>query len=77
MKAVQVLGAIEEPAALSALARVVRIEGLDPGIRKAALTAISGQNTPDTTQVLQELASSSGPWAEDAKKTLAKRPPQR
>jgi HEAT repeat protein len=75
-KAVRALGAIEEPTALSALARLVRIEELDPAIRKAALTAISGQHSPAATQVLQDLASSSGSWAEDAKKALAKRSPQ-
>jgi HEAT repeat protein len=72
-KAVQALATIEEPTVLSALARLVRIKGLDPAIQKAALDAIPSQNSPDTAQILQELASSSSPWAEDAKKALAKR----
>ena len=75
-KAVQALAAIEEPEALSALGRLVGFEELDFGIRRAALIAISVQNSAPTTQFLQELAASSGPLAEDAKKELAKRPKQ-
>lgn len=73
-KAVQVLGAIEEPTALSALRRLFRIEELDPAVRRAALNAISCQKSADATQMLRELAANWGPLAEDAKKELAKRP---
>jgi len=75
-KAVQVLGAIEEYAALSALGRLLRIEELEPAIRRAALNAISGQNSSAATQLLQELAAGKGPMAEDAKKEFIRRTQQ-
>ena len=75
-KTVQVLGAIADPAALYALARLMRIEELDVVVRRAALAAISSQPSAAATQVLQELSSAWGPLAEEAKKELAKRQPR-
>lgn len=77
VKTVQALGGIADPVALYALGRLVRIEELDPIIRRAALTSISSQNSPAATQLLQELSNTWGALAEDAKKELAKRQPER
>jgi len=72
-KIMQVLGAIADPAAVYALGRLFRIEELDPVIRRAALAAISNQPSLAATQLLQELSSTWGPLAEEAKNELAKR----
>jgi HEAT repeats len=75
-KAVRALGAIEESAALSALARLFRIEELDLAIRRAALNAIACQKSPSATLLLQELAAIGGPLGDEVKKELAKRAPE-
>jgi len=75
-KAVRTLATIDDPAALHALGRLFRIEELDPAVRRAALSAISSQSSATAMQLLQELSSTWGPLAEEAKKELAKRQPK-
>jgi hypothetical protein len=75
-KAVQALGAIADSGALYALGRLFRIEELDLALRRAVLSAISNHASPTATQLLQELSTTSGPLAEEAKKELAKRQPK-
>ena len=76
VKAVQVLGAVEDDGALYALSRLFRTEELDLAIRRAALAAISRQPSSAATQLLQEFASTWGPLVDDAKRELAKRQPK-
>jgi hypothetical protein len=72
-KALLALGSIHDDGALYALTRLFRIEELDPGLRRAALKAISNQRSPLALTQLRQLASSWGPLAEEAKKELAQR----
>ncbi|MBV9623218.1 MAG: HEAT repeat domain-containing protein [Acidobacteria bacterium] len=72
-KAVQALGAINDDAALHALGRLFRTEELEPGVRQAALSAISRHPSGLATGLLRELASSWGPLAEEARNELEKR----
>jgi len=72
-KAVLALGAIQDDAALDALGRVFRIEELDRSVRHAALLGISGYRSPRAEQVLQELSTSWGQLADEARKELEKR----
>ena len=73
IKAVQALGLIPEVASLYALGRLYRIEELDSKVRRAALLAIAANRTAVATKLLEELATSWGPLAEEAKKELSKR----
>jgi HEAT repeat protein len=73
IKAVQALGRIPEVAALYALGRLYRIEELDSKVRRAALLAIAGNRSSVATKLLEELATTWGPLAEEAKKELDKR----
>jgi hypothetical protein len=72
-KAVQALGAIQDDSALHALTRLYRMEELDRGIRKAALTAISSNPSLLATTLLGQLAGSWGPLAAEARAELEKR----
>jgi HEAT repeat protein len=73
IKAVYALGAIADVAALYALGRLFRVEELDSRIRRAALAAISQQRSAIATRLLEELSTSWGPLAEEARKELDKR----
>lgn len=72
-KAVQALGAIQDDAALDALSRLFRTEELERSVRHAALLAICNHRSPRTRQLLEELAASWGPLAEEARKELERR----
>jgi HEAT repeat protein len=72
-KAVQALGSINEDAALYALTRLFRMEELDRGVRRAALTAISKHRSPLAAKLLEELAASWGPLSEEARSEFEKR----
>ena len=72
-KAIQAIGAITDVAALYALGRLFRIEELDSNVRRAALAAISSHRSPIATRLLEELSTSWGPLAEEARKELDKR----
>ena len=72
-KAVQALGAVEEDAAVFALARLFRMEELDGAIRRAALAAVSKHRSSAAKKMLEEFASSWGPLAEEAKIELERR----
>jgi hypothetical protein len=73
IKAVYALGAIADVAALYALGRLFRVEELDSRIRRAALAAISQQRSAIATRLLEELSTSWGPLAEEARKELDRR----
>jgi HEAT repeat protein len=72
-KALQALGAIDEDAAVYALARLFRMEELDGAIRRAALAAVSKHRSPAAKKMLEEFAASWGPLAEEAKVELERR----
>ena len=72
-KAIQALGAISDVAALYALSRLFRIEELDSKIRRAALTTIAHHRSAIATRLLEELSTSWGPLAEEARKELDNR----
>src|SRR6266542_1901736 len=71
-KAVQVLACIEDDEAIHALARVFRREDLDSKIRRIALSAICKNPSPLAVQLLQELAETRGPLAEEVRSELKK-----
>ena len=72
-KALQALASIQDDGALYALGKLFRIEELDPGLRRAALTAISNHRSPLALTLLKQLSLTWGPLAEEAKKELARR----
>jgi len=72
-KAVQALGAIEEDAAVFALARLFRMEELDAALRRAALAAVGKHRSSAAKKMLEEFAASWGPLAEEAKIELERR----
>ena len=74
-KAVQVLTAIDDDEALHALARLARTQKLDARLRRAALTSVCKHQSPIAVELLQELAKSHGPLAEEAQTELKNRTP--
>lgn len=74
-KAVQVLATIDDDEALNALARLARAKKLDARLRRAALTSVCKHQSTIAVQLLQELAQSHGPLAEEARTELKKREP--
>jgi HEAT repeat protein len=74
-KAVQVLAAIDDDEALLALARLARAQKLDARLRRAALTSVCKHQSPIAVELLQELAKSHGPLAEEARTELKNRKP--
>jgi hypothetical protein len=74
-KAVQVLACIDEDEALHSLARLFRMENLDNRIRRAALNAICKNQSSVAVEVLQELATTRGPLADEVRTELKNRIP--
>jgi histone H3/H4 len=74
-KAVQVLACIDEDEALRSLARLFRMENLDNRIRRAALSAICKNQSSVAVEVLQELANTRGPLADEVRTELKNRIP--
>jgi HEAT repeat protein len=72
-KAVQVLSSIDDDEALHSLARLFRLEKLDNRIRRAALSAICRNQSPIAVEVLQELATTRGPLADEVRTELKNR----
>ena len=72
-KAVQALGAVDEDAAVYALARLFRMEELDGAVRRAALAAVAKHRSSAAKKMLEEFATSWGPLAEEAKVELERR----
>ena len=75
-KALQALGSVQDDGALYALARLFRMEELEPGLRKASLTALTNHRSAFADTLLKELAANWGPLAEEAKAALEKRKPR-
>ena len=73
LKAIQALSVTADVAALQALSRICRLEALDIKLRRAALAAIAGRRSEIATRLLEQIASTSGPMAEEARRELAKR----
>ena len=72
-KAFQVLSAIDDDEALHALARLFHREELDSRIRRAALNTLCQHQSPVAVQLLQQLAKSHGPLADEARAELQTR----
>jgi hypothetical protein len=72
-KAVQVLACIDDDEALHCLARLFRIEKLDSRIRRAVLGAICKNQSSVAVEVLQELAATRGPLADEVRTELKNR----
>jgi hypothetical protein len=72
-KAVQALACISDDAALHALANVFRMENFDSEIRRAALSAICKEKSPLAVTLLKELATTTGPLADEVRSELRKR----
>ena len=72
-KAVQVLAAIDDDEALHALARLARAQKLDARLRRAALTAVCKHQSSIAVELLQELATSHGALADEARTELKHR----
>jgi hypothetical protein len=74
-KAIQVLASIDDDDTLPALARLFRMENLDNRIRRAALSAICKNQSSVAVEVLQELANTRGPLADEVRTELKNRIP--
>ena len=74
-KAIQVLAAIDDDEALRALARLARSTNLDSRLRRAALTSVCKHQSPIAVELLQDLAKSHGPLADEARTELKNREP--
>jgi HEAT repeat protein len=74
-KAVQVLACIDDDEALHSLARLFRMENLDNCVRRAALNAICKNQSSVAVEVLQELATTRGPLADEVRTELKNRVP--
>jgi HEAT repeat protein len=74
-KAIQVMACIDDDEALHAMARLFRMEKLDSRIRRAALSAICKNQSSVAVEVLQELATTRGPLAEEVRTELKNRIP--
>jgi HEAT repeat protein len=72
-KALQVLATIDDDLALHALARLFHREGLDSKLRRAALNALCGHQSPVAVELLQQLAAAHGPLADEARAELKMR----
>ncbi len=71
-KAIQVLAAVDVDEALESLATLLRNEGLDMGLRRAALQALTNNRSPEAVALLKEFAKLHGPLAEEAGNALKK-----
>jgi HEAT repeat protein len=74
-KAIQVLACIDDDDALHALARLFRKEQLDSQIRRAVLGVICKNQSSVAVEILQELAKTRGPLAEEVRSELKSRNP--
>jgi HEAT repeat protein len=74
-KAIQVLACIDDDEALYALARLFRKDELDNRIRRAVLGAICKNQSSVAVEILQELAESRGPLADEVRSELKSRNP--
>jgi HEAT repeat protein len=72
-KAVHVLACIDDDEALRSLARLFRLEKLDNRIRRAALSVICKNQSSIAVEVLQELATTRGPLADEVRTELKNR----
>jgi hypothetical protein len=71
-KAIQVLNAIDVEEALEALAMILRNETVDIVVRRAALHALSNNQSEEAVALLQEFAKTHGQLAEEAGLVLKK-----
>jgi len=74
-KAIQVLACIDDDDALHALARLFRKEDLDTRIRRAVLGVICKNQSSVAVEILQELAKTRGPLADEVRSELKGRKP--
>jgi HEAT repeat protein len=74
-KAIQVLACIDDDDALHALARLFRKEDLDNRIRRAVLGVICKNQSSVAVEILQELAKTRGPLADEVRSELKGRKP--
>ena len=72
-KAVLALGAIDDDAAVYALARLFRVEELDSAVRRAVLAAVGKHPSPAALNMLEEFAANWSPLSEEAKVELERR----
>jgi hypothetical protein len=71
-KAIQVLAAVDVDEALESLARLLRNDDLDSAVRRAALHALSNNQSPEAITTLKEFAATHGPLAAEAGTALKK-----
>jgi hypothetical protein len=71
-KAIQVLAAVDVDEALESLARLLRNDALDSGVRRAALHALSNNRSSEAIALLKEFAATHGPLAAEAGTALKK-----
>jgi HEAT repeats len=74
-KAVHVLACIDDDEALHSLARIFRMENIDHRIRRAALSSICKNQSSVAVELLQELATTRGPLADEVRTELKNRIP--